>query len=109
LRRAMLSAAWRDACETIGAPPELLIHELRHYAATMTARMPGVTTKELMARIGHAPPRPAPIYQHATAERVAEIAAWWGTQIEEAANEPRPIRARFSTTQNSVSTTESLT
>jgi len=31
--------------------------------------MPGVTTKELMARIGHASPRAALIYQHATKER----------------------------------------
>ena len=28
------------------------MHDLRHHAARSMARMPGVTTKELMARIG---------------------------------------------------------
>jgi integrase len=48
-----LSSAWRDAVTMVpGAPTGLHIHDLRHAAATMMARMPGVTTKELMARIG---------------------------------------------------------
>ncbi|HUQ62388.1 MAG TPA: hypothetical protein VM121_01365, partial [Acidimicrobiales bacterium] len=51
-------------------------HDLRHHAATLTARMPGVTTKELMARIGHASPRAALIYQHATRERDRAIATY---------------------------------
>ena len=38
--------------------------------------MPGVTTKELMARIGHASPRAALIYQHATKERDRAIASF---------------------------------
>jgi hypothetical protein len=38
--------------------------------------MPGITTKELMARIGHASPREALVYQHATAERDREVAAF---------------------------------
>jgi integrase len=33
-------------------------HDLRHHAATLMARMPGITTKELMARIGHSSPEP---------------------------------------------------
>lgn len=36
--------------------------------------MPGITTKELMARIGHSSPRAALIYQHATRERDRSIA-----------------------------------
>jgi hypothetical protein len=48
--------------------------DLRHHAASLTARVPGVTTKELMARIGHSSPRPALINQHATAERDRRIA-----------------------------------
>jgi hypothetical protein len=44
-------------------------------------RMPGVTTKELMARIGHASPRAALRYQHATAERDRAIAAFLDEQI----------------------------
>lgn len=42
--------------------------------STLTARMPGITTKELMACIGHSSPRAALIYQHATSERDRSIA-----------------------------------
>ena len=62
----------------------ILIHDLRHHAAaTLTARMPGITTKELMARIGHASPRAALIYQHATEQRDREIAAYLDEVIPE--------------------------
>ena len=43
--------------------------------------MPGITTKELMARIGHASPRAALIYQHATAERDQAIASFLDDQL----------------------------
>jgi integrase len=67
--RATLSEIWRAAVAQTGAPAGLRIHDLRHHAATLVARMPGITTKELMARIGHASPRAALFYQHATVER----------------------------------------
>ena len=38
--------------------------------------MPGITTKELMASIGHSSPRAALIHQHATAERDREVATF---------------------------------
>jgi hypothetical protein len=47
----------------------------------MIARMPGVTTKELMSRIGHSSPRAALIYQHATAERDQAIADYLDEQV----------------------------
>lgn len=50
------------------------LHDLRHAAAT-TAAQAGATTREVMARIGHASPRAALIYQHATRDRDREIAA----------------------------------
>ena len=65
------------------APDGLRIHDLRHHAATLTARLPGITTKELMARIGHASPRAALIYQRATEERDREIAAFLDKAISE--------------------------
>jgi integrase len=74
MTRRRLSIRWRAACRAVGAPPGLRIHDLRHHAATLTARMPGITTKELMARIGHSSPRAALIYQHATRERDRNIA-----------------------------------
>ena len=64
-----------------GAPDRLHLHDLRHHAATVVAGMPGVTTKELMARLGHASPRAALIYQHATPERDRAIAAFLGEQM----------------------------
>lgn len=90
LRRATLSRAWRDAVRATGAPAGLRLHDLRHHAATLTARTPGVTTKELMARIGHASPRAALIYQHATTERDRAIADYLDQQVAAAG---RPGRA----------------
>lgn len=81
LRRATLSRAWIAAVSRTGAPEGLRLHDLRHHAATLAARSPGVTTKELMARIGHSSPRAALIYQHATAERDRGIAAYLDEQI----------------------------
>jgi len=93
-RRAGVSDAWRAACAATGAPEGLRLHDLRHHAATLTARMPGITTKELMARIGHSSPRAALRYQHATAERDRAIAAYLDDTIKaEIVRERAPIRA----------------
>jgi integrase len=83
ITRARLSKEWRAARTAANAPEGLRIHDLRHHAATLTARMPGITTKELMARIGHASPRAALIYQHATEQRDREIAAYLDEAIPE--------------------------
>ncbi len=84
-----LSAAWRSACQKVGVEG-LHVHDLRHHAATIMARMPGVTTRELMARIGHSSPRAALIYQHATEERDRAIAAFLDAHIAEV---QRPAKA----------------
>jgi integrase len=81
VRRASLYAAFQEACAKVGAPPGLHIHDLRHHAATVMARMPGITTKELMSRIGHKSPRAALIYQHATQERDKAIADFLDAQL----------------------------
>ena len=83
MTRALLSREWQAARTAANAPEGLRIHDLRHHAATLTARMPGITTKELMARIGHASPRAAMIYQHATEQRNREIAAYLDGAIPE--------------------------
>lgn len=74
LRRADLSEAWTEAKEIVGVDDGTRIHDLRHHAATNAARKPGITTKELMVRIGHASPVAALRYQHAAAERDREVA-----------------------------------
>lgn len=52
----------------------LRFHDLRHTATTLAATT-GAITKELMARLGHASPRAALIYQHATDGHDRAIAA----------------------------------
>ena len=91
----------RRAVAAVGASEGLHVHDLRHHAATTMARMPGLTTKELMARIGHACPAAALRYQHATAERDRRVADWLEDQISSphsapqtaTRNEPRAARA----------------
>lgn len=61
----------------------LRFHDLRHAAGTLAART-GATTKELMARLGHASPRAAMIYQHAAADRDRRIAEGLDSMAEEA-------------------------
>jgi hypothetical protein len=48
-------------------------HDLRHTGNTLAAAA-GASTKELMARMGHASARAALIYQHAVRERAVAIA-----------------------------------
>lgn len=100
LRRSDLYGAWKIACEKLGLKG-VHPHDLRHHAATTMARIPGVTTRELMARIGHSSPRASLIYQHATEERdraVADhldalIASTERSTAAEIVNLPRDIRA----------------
>ena len=46
----------------------------RHTGATMAAQA-GATMRELMDRLGHSTPQAALIYQHAAADRQADLAA----------------------------------
>jgi integrase len=84
LLRNVLSRRWQAACRAVGAPEGLRIHDLRHHAATLAARMPGITTKELMARIGHGSSRAALIYQHATEKRDHAVAAYIDDAVQSA-------------------------
>jgi hypothetical protein len=73
LRRQELSQAWTAACAVVGIEG-VRPHDLRHHAATVIARNPNVTLRELMATIGHSSHVATLRYQHATAERSKEIA-----------------------------------
>lgn len=53
--------------------PDLRWHDLRHTGATLAAHA-GASLRELQHRLGHATPRAAMVYQHASAERDREIA-----------------------------------
>ena len=61
----------------------LRFHDLRHTAGTLAART-GATTKELMARLGHASARASLVYQHASEDRDRRIAERLGEMAAEA-------------------------
>lgn len=67
-RRASFYKAWRQALPMAGVRTDLHPHDLRHLANMLAARVPGTTTKDLMARIGHASAQASLRYQHATEE-----------------------------------------
>jgi integrase len=73
LRPHVLQSAWSKAQASV-ARPDVHLHDLRHSGATWAATT-GATTRELMARVGHASPRAALIYQHASDDRDAVIAS----------------------------------
>lgn len=73
LHKDVLYKAWRPARAAVGLE-HATIHDLRHAGATLAA-WTGASTKELMARLGHASPRAALRYQHAAESRDREIAA----------------------------------
>lgn len=80
-----LNADWREARAMVGRD-DLHLHDLRHFANTLAASA-GASTKELMARLGHASPRAALRYQHATRERDRAIADAMDRMITGAASE----------------------
>lgn len=71
LRPRSLERHWVRARTAVGVNYRL--HDLRHLGATMAAAT-GASTKEIMARIGHASPAAALRYQHATEDRDRAIA-----------------------------------
>jgi integrase len=85
IRRASLYSAWRRAVRAIGLE-ELRFHDLRHTGNTLAAST-GASTRELMVRMGHASPRAALIYQHATEGRDKAIAEALSDQISRAVEE----------------------
>ena len=71
------SATWRRSwgqARSATGLGHLRFHDLRHAGNTLAAAT-GASTRELMARMGHASMRAAVIYQHATADRDQAIAS----------------------------------
>ena len=71
-RATNFGTIWRRTRAEVGRD-DLHFHDLRHFANTLAAAA-GASTKELMARLGHASPAAALRYQHATQERDRAIA-----------------------------------
>jgi integrase len=72
--------------------PRFKPHDLRSTAATV-ATQSGATTKEVMARLGHATPEMALLYQRATEQREADLAAAMDDVIKSGSNVV-PLRKR---------------
>lgn len=72
LNGANFGTMFRRAVERCGLPP-VRVHELRHTGATLAAAT-GASTAELMRRFGYSSSDAALVYQHAVADRDAEIA-----------------------------------
>lgn len=73
IKRSSFRSVWVRARSKAGLP-QLRFHDLRHTGNTLAAAT-GASTRELMARMGHSSMRAALIYQHATKDRDAVIAA----------------------------------
>jgi integrase len=82
LYRATFNSAWDRARRAVGMD-DFHFHDLRHTRNTLAAGT-GASTKELMARMGHASARAALIYQHASEERDVMIAERLSAMTEEA-------------------------
>jgi len=88
LRPHVWQTQWDRARRAVGLDG-LHFHDLRHVAGTLAAST-GVGTKELMHRLGHASPRAALLYQHATVERDTAIANAMSDLIRQARQQPPP-------------------
>lgn len=82
IKRSSFRSVWLRAREKAGLPT-LRFHDLRHTGNTLAAAT-GASTRELMARMGHSSMRAALIYQHATKDRDAAIAAALSRLVETA-------------------------
>jgi integrase len=72
LRPHVFQKQWDMARRAAGLP-EVHFHDLRHFSGTAAAST-GASLRQLMAFLGHATPRAALIYQHATEEGATAIA-----------------------------------
>jgi integrase len=85
VRRTNWSVEWRQACRAVGKDG-FRFHDLRHTANMLVASLPGVTTKDLMARMGHSSSQAALMYQHATQTRDRAIAEALSAQVARTAD-----------------------
>ena len=81
LDRRWWSTRWAGIRSTIGRD-DLHFHDLRHTGNTLAAAS-GASLADLMNRMGHASPRAAMIYQHATQDADRAIAEALGTLMDD--------------------------
>ncbi|MCW2542048.1 MAG: putative prophage phiRv2 integrase [Frankiales bacterium] len=89
LRRHNFRKIWLDALvEAHVARTDVHFHDLRHTGNDLAAKT-GASTRELMARMGHASMRAALIYQHASRDRDREIASQINSNLMRSRPQPR--------------------
>ena len=71
LAYSTMARHWYRAREIAGRT-DVPFHDLRHYAGTTYAQIPGVTEKEIMERLGHKTKAASWIYQHTTGREVEQ-------------------------------------
>jgi integrase len=86
LNPAVWTTKWTEARHKVGVE-HIRLHDLRHLSGTLAAST-GAGTKELMHRLGHASPRAALRYQHATRDRDVAIAEAMNQHIDGRKAEP---------------------
>lgn len=97
--RSNFGQTFRRVRDDLGLPA-FHVHDLRHAAATLAVQS-GATLKETMARLGHASPRAALIYQHAASDRDEAIARALGEAAAAArAGNVVPLRRRPASVAN---------
>ncbi|MFT4217271.1 MAG: site-specific integrase [Micropruina sp.] len=99
MKHGALYKVYRRARKVAGRP-DLRWHDLRHTGATLAAQT-GATLAELMNRLGHSDVKAALIYQHAAADRDAEIARRLSAMAEEAVQTSGGYSPSTETTANS--------
>ncbi len=93
LREAnFVNDVWRPATVAVGVP-HLHFHDLRHTGNTLAAAT-GASLRELMVRMGHASPKAALRYQHATRDRDAAIAKALSALVVQAQSAPSAAKGR---------------
>ena len=93
LRRHTLRLAFQRAKRLTDVSARFTLHDLRHTANTLTAAA-GASTRELMARMGHASPAAALRYQHATEQRDIVLADLLGEYVTRARETDKGTVAR---------------
>ncbi|WP_425444708.1 tyrosine-type recombinase/integrase [Streptomyces phaeoluteigriseus] len=89
LRRSKFRDDWITARDAAGITSEPHFHDLRRTGNTLESTA-GVSTRELMTRMGHSSSRAALIYRHVTGDRDRAIAHRLGAMIREGGGEAAP-------------------
>jgi integrase len=97
LHRGSFTTVWHRARERAGLPG-FHFHDLRHTGNTLAATT-GASTRELMARMGHASMRAAVLYQHATSERDQQLAEALSALALQHRPPSRAVRQLFTVTE----------